>query len=77
VIRRKFRKGLEKAFKISERILLATNKREKRLQKKGKTPKYGISAITNKFEMGIEGDIGIVTVSGSPTLEIEYVNNNF
>lgn len=77
VARKKLRKALEKSFRISRFFVKRADKRIDRLEKKGKRPKYGLSAITQSFEISLSGGIGIVTVSGTPSLEMEFSRENF
>jgi hypothetical protein len=72
VVRRKFRKGMERAFKIGRFFTKRADKREKRLLKKGKKPKYALSAITGVFALDLEGSVGVVTVAGGSAVEIEF-----
>ncbi|MFZ9002080.1 MAG: hypothetical protein ACO20H_12305 [Bacteriovoracaceae bacterium] len=66
--RKKFKKGLKKAIKIGDYLSQKAMKQNK---------KWKFSGMTTEFEIGLEGGIGVATVSGGAALKIEFENPHF
>lgn len=69
VARKKIRKGLDLAFRIGARFAKRAQKHQE--------GKWKILLITTNYSLGLSGNVGIATVSASPTIKVNFINTKF
>ncbi len=68
---KKFKKGMNKAVRFAANTAKYVEKRD------GKKTKWGIKKIRSSFAFSVSGDVGVVSLKGTPSIELEFKNNNF